>query len=47
MGSSLVRVYGVSIKEMQQAQQNMFGMTIKGFAGMSKGLPLAKQSKAG
>jgi hypothetical protein len=36
MGSSLVRVYGVSIKEMQQAQQNMFGMTIKGFAGMSK-----------
>jgi hypothetical protein len=47
MGSSLVRVYGVSIKEMQQAQQNMFGMTIKGFAGMSKGLPLAKQKQSG
>lgn len=47
MGSSLVRVYGVSIKEMQQAEQNMFGMTIKGFAGMSKGLPLAKQKQSG
>lgn len=47
MGSSLVRIYGVSIKEMQQAQQNMFGMTIKGFAGMSKGLPLAKQKQSG
>lgn len=47
MGSSLVRVYGVSIKEMQQAQQNMFGMTIKGFAGMSKGLPLSRYKQAG
>ena len=47
MGSSLVRVYGVNIKEMQQAQQNMFGMTIKGFAGMSKGLPLSRYKQAG
>lgn len=47
MGNSLVRVYGVSIKEMQQAEQNMFGMTIKGFVGMSKGLPLAKASQSG
>ncbi|HHP2694160.1 TPA: hypothetical protein ACR8UQ_005194 [Klebsiella variicola] len=47
VGSSLVRVFGVSIKEMQQAEQNMFGMTIKGFVGMSKGLPLAKSSQSG
>lgn len=47
MGSSFFRVYGVSVKEMQQAQQNMFGMTIKGFAGMSKGLPLSKQKQSG
>jgi hypothetical protein len=41
MGESLQGLWG-SIKEMQQAEQNMFGMTIKGFAGMKKGLPLAQ-----
>ncbi|AHE73399.1 hypothetical protein M942_22550 [Enterobacter ludwigii] len=40
-GESRVSIWGVSPQEMQQARQNMFGMTIEVYAGMSPGLPLA------
>ncbi|CFQ96985.1 hypothetical protein [Yersinia frederiksenii] len=46
-GQSCITVWGVSPQEMQQAQQNMFGMTVKMFVGMSKGLPLSKPSQKG
>ncbi|HDL6731503.1 TPA: hypothetical protein RXV48_001654 [Yersinia enterocolitica] len=46
-GESHITIWGVSPQEMQQAQQNMFGMTIKMFAGMSKGLPLSNPSQKG
>jgi hypothetical protein len=40
-GESRVSIWGVSPQEMQQARQNMFGMNIEVYAGMSPGLPLA------
>ncbi|OKP23349.1 hypothetical protein [Serratia fonticola] len=46
-GESRVTIWGIGPKEMQQARQNMFGMTIKMWVGMSKGLPLAKPSQKG
>lgn len=41
-GLSCITIWGISPKDMQQATQDMFGMTIKMWVGMSKGLPLAK-----
>ncbi len=46
-GQSTITIWGISPQEMQQARQNMFGMTIKMWVGMSKGLPLAKPEQRG
>ncbi|ECK7346983.1 hypothetical protein YU57_24165, partial [Salmonella enterica subsp. enterica serovar Typhi] len=46
-GQSCITVWGISPQEMQQARQDMFGMTIKMWVGMSKGLPLAKPEQRG
>ncbi|MGQ6297135.1 hypothetical protein ACUNGJ_00955 [Serratia sp. IR-2025] len=47
MGQSCITIWGIGPKDMQQARQNMFGMTIKMWVGMSKGLPLAKPTQQG
>lgn len=41
-GESHLAIWGIGPKEMQQARQNLFGKRIQIFAGMSKGIPLAK-----
>ncbi|EAS1588227.1 hypothetical protein R327_16650 [Salmonella enterica] len=46
-GQSTITIWGISPQDMQQARQNMFGMTIKMWVGMSKGLPLAKPGQKG
>ena len=46
-GQSSITVWGISPQEMQQARQDMFGMTIKMWVGMSKGLPLANPLQSG
>lgn len=46
-GQSSITVWGISPQEMQQARQNMFGMPIKMWVGMSKGLPLANPAQSG
>lgn len=46
-GETIITIWGISPQDMQQARQNMFGMTIKMWVGMSKGLPLAKPSQSG
>ncbi|EOW6510873.1 hypothetical protein ACOZXQ_000593 [Cronobacter malonaticus] len=46
-GQSTITIWGISQQEMQQARQDMFGMSIRMWAGMSKGLPLAKPEQAG
>ncbi len=38
---------GISPQEMQQSRQDMFGMVIEMWVGMSKGLPLAKPGQSG
>lgn len=45
-GSAFVRVWGVSLSEIAQST-DLRGMGIKVFAGMQKGLPLAKPAQAG
>lgn len=40
-GESRISIWGISPQEMQQARQNMFGMSVEVYAGMSPGLPLA------
>jgi hypothetical protein len=40
-GESCITIWGISPQDMQQARQDMFGMTIEMEVGMSKGLPLA------
>ncbi|HBZ7597778.1 TPA: hypothetical protein R1B10_001121 [Klebsiella pneumoniae] len=44
---TLITIWGISPEEMQQARQNMFGMTLKMSVGMSKGLPLANAGHQG
>lgn len=46
-GESHLTIWGISPQEMQQSQQNMSGKKIQLFAGMSKGLPLAKAQQSG
>ena len=46
-GMSLVRVWGESIKKLQQAKANYTNMQIQVYLGMSAGLPLANASQAG
>lgn len=46
-GETWITLWGISPKEMQQARQDMFGMTLKMEVGMSAGLPLAKGGKRG
>lgn len=46
-GMSLVRVWGESIKKLQQAQANYTGMQIQVYLGMSAGLPLANPDQSG
>ena len=40
-GQSHLTIWGISPQDMQQARQDMFGMEIEIYLGMSKGLPLA------
>lgn len=46
-GESCITIWGISPQDMQQARQDMFGMKIKMWVGMSKGLPLAKPAQQG
>lgn len=46
MGGALVRIWGISLQEISQAQDNN-NKSIKVFAGFQKGLPLANPSQAG
>lgn len=45
VGGSLVRVWGISLKEISQAS-NLNGKNIKVYLGMQKGLPLANPAQA-
>lgn len=46
LGAGYVRVWGISIQEISQAN-DLAGKNIQVFAGMQKGLPLAKPAQAG
>lgn len=46
LGAAYVRVWGISLQEISQAN-DLVGKNIKVFAGMQKGLPLAKPAQAG
>lgn len=47
IGASLIRVWGVSVTDIRQAQTSLFNLPITMDAGMSKGLPLANPAQAG
>lgn len=46
-GHSVISVWGLGPKEMQQARQDLFGMTVELWVGMSAGLPLANPKQQG